>query len=173
MKRSWLILPAGLLFLAPFLWVLWSGFGKDPHAVPDAMTGQAAPAFSTQTLDDEPLSLEDLKGRPIVLNFWSTWCVPCKVEHPVLQAGAATYGPQGVVFLGVLYGDEPNKASAFLKKNGSAFPTLVDPEGAMAVDYGVAGVPETFFIDAEGQIVLKVSGPVSHAVLVETVEGLL
>jgi len=172
-KRTWWILPLGLAVLAPFIWVLWSGFGKDPHAVPDAMTGQAAPAFSSVTLDGEPLSLEELSGRPVVLNFWSTWCVPCKVEHPVLQAGAATYGPQGVIFLGVLYGDEPAKARAFLKKNGEAYPTLEDPQGGMAVDYGVAGVPETFFIDAEGRIVRKVSGPVDAGTLTSTVESML
>ena len=173
MKRTWLILPLGLAVLVPFLWVLWSGFGKDPHAVPDAMTGQAAPAFSTVTLDGEPLALEDLRGRPVVLNFWSTWCIPCKTEHPVLQAGAATYGPRGVVFLGVLYGDEVPKARAFLKDNGEAYPTLDDPEGAMAVDYGVAGVPETFFIDPEGRIVRKVSGPLTSSVLTETLEPML
>ena len=78
-----------------------------------------------------------------------------------------------MVFLGVLYGDEPAKARAFLSASGSAYPTLDDPEGAMAVDYGVAGVPETFFIDRDGQIVRKISGPVSAVALAETLEGML
>ena len=170
--RLW-ILAVGIVFLLPLVYVLWTGFGKDPKAVPDAMTGETAPRWELVTLDGEPLSLDDLEGFPVVLNFWSTWCVPCKVEHPVLQAAEAEYGPRGVVFLGVLYGDEPSKARAFLQKQGNAYPTLVDLEGRTAVDYGVAGVPETFFIGKDGQIVKKVSGAVTMLVMVETLEGML
>ncbi|MCP4810789.1 MAG: TlpA family protein disulfide reductase [Proteobacteria bacterium] len=170
--RLW-ILGLGLVLLIPMVWVLASGFGKDPHAVPDAMTGEVAPPFSLHTMDGELVTLKELEGRPVVLNFWSTWCVPCKIEHPVLQNGASTYGPRGVVFLGVLYGDTEAAARPFLKKNGSTYPTLLDPDGATAVDYGVAGVPETFFIDGDGMIVRKVAGPVSADVLITTLEGML
>ncbi|MBW1877631.1 MAG: redoxin family protein, partial [Deltaproteobacteria bacterium] len=96
-------------------------------------------------------------------NFWSTWCVPCKQEHPVLQSAATRYDE--VAFFGVLYSDEPVKAKAYLKRAGSTYQTLVDPGGKMAVDYGVAGVPETYFIDANGVITHKQVGPVSWDLL--------
>jgi cytochrome c biogenesis protein CcmG/thiol:disulfide interchange protein DsbE len=169
---KWWILGLGVVLLAPLVWVLYSGFGKDPHAVPDAMTGQVAPAFTLQTLDGETVRLEELRGFPVVLNFWSTWCQPCRIEHPVLQKGAETYGPQGVVFLGVLYGDEPAKARPFLKRYGSVYPTLIDPDGLTAVDYGVAGVPETYFIDKQGSIVHKAAYPIDWVELVERLEVL-
>lgn len=168
------ILAVGLVALIPLVYVLGSGFGKDPHAIPDAMTGEVAPSFELVTLDGEPVALEDLAGRPVVLNFWSTDCSGCRIEHPILQQGAAGYGPRGVVFLGVSFGDEDlNLVRAFLKKHGNAYPTLVDPGGSTAVDYGVAAVPETFFISGDGQIGRKVSGPVSAEVLTMTLEGML
>ena len=169
---KWWILALGVALLAPLVWILHSGFGKDPHAVPDAMTGQVAPDFRLQSLDGDEVHLEDLRGFPVVLNFWSTWCGPCKIEHPVLQKGAESYGPQGVVFLGVLYGDEPAKARPFLKRYGSVYPTLIDPDGLTSVDYGVAGVSETYFIDKQGNIVHKASYPISWPELVQRLEGL-
>lgn len=169
----WGILAAGMALVLPLLWILYSGFGKDPHALPDVMTGTPAPAFSLVTLDGEPVALEGLRGKPVVLNFWATWCAPCAQEHPVLLAGARRYQDKGVVFLGVLYGDTPEKARDFVARKGQAYPTLVDPEGRTAIDFGVAGVPETYFIDTQGNIARKIAGPVSMPVLMETVEGML
>lgn len=168
---NWKILVGGLLLIAPLLWVLYSGFGKDPHALPSTMEGRVAPPFALQDMDGNPVSLESLRGTPVVINFWATWCVPCKQEHPYLQEAARAYEGR-VRFLGVLYGDEPATARAFLGRYGSSYPTLVDADQSTAIDYGVAGVPETFFVNAEGQIVRKVSGPVNMAVLVETLESM-
>lgn len=166
------VLFVGSACVAAMVALLAAGFGRNPSEVPFVLQDQPATPFRLERLGGgDPISLEALKGRPAVINFWSTWCVPCKVEHPVLQAGANRY--RDVQFVGVLYGDEPEAAQRFLQRTPSVFPTILDPGGRMAVDYGVAGVPETFFLDAEGRIVRKVAGALSAAALVETVEAIL
>lgn len=170
---NWKILAAGALVVVPLVWVLAEGFGRDPRALPSVLEGTEAPGFSLTTLEGEVVSLDSLRGSPVVLNFWATWCVPCLQEHPVLLQGASRYKGRGVVFLGLLYGDEPEKATAYLEKHGAAYPTLLDPGQRTAIDYGVGGVPETFFLDREGRIVRKVSGPLSPDVLFGTLEALL
>ncbi len=129
-----------------------------------------APGFALTTLDGETVDLASLAGKPLVLNFWATWCQPCALEHPNLLAGARRN--PGVVFLGVLYGDTPEKAKWYLERAGSAYPTLVDPGQRTAMDYGVGGVPETFFIDREGRIVNKLAQPLSAAELQRQVEAI-
>ncbi len=153
MRVNWKILLPGLLLVIPLLLVLWSGFGNDPHAVPDVRTGTTAPVWKLTDLDGKSWSSEELKGKPVVLNFWSTWCGPCKYEHPLLLQAAAAY--PDVVFLGVIYSDEPAAVSRYLDRNGKAYAHLLDEGGHLAIDFGVTGVPETFFIDRSGLIVHK------------------
>jgi cytochrome c biogenesis protein CcmG/thiol:disulfide interchange protein DsbE len=129
-----------------------------------------APGFALTTLDGEAVDLASLAGKPLVLNFWATWCQPCKLEHPNLLEGARRN--PGVAFLGVLYGDTPEKAKRYLDRVGSAYPTLVDPGQRTAMDYGVGGVPETFFIDREGRIVKKLAQPLSATELQRQVEAI-
>ena len=105
-----------------------------------------------------PISLESLRGKPVVMNFWATWCVPCYQEHPALVGAARALG-KDVQFLGVVYEDDEARVGAFLEKRGSAYPSLLDDGGRTAIAYGVAGVPETFFIDAAGRVVEKYVGP--------------
>lgn len=124
-------------------------------------------------LSGKPRGLEVAADRVRVINFWATWCVPCSQEHPLLLEAAQRYQDRGVVFLGVLYGDTADKAVPFLKKHGSAYPNLLDPGQVTAIDYGVGGVPETFFIDKSGMIARKVVGPVSPDEMISTLESLL
>jgi cytochrome c biogenesis protein CcmG/thiol:disulfide interchange protein DsbE len=172
-RVNWRVLSIGAVVTLPLVALLASGFGRDPKLRSNALEGRQAPAFSLKTLSGEPFSLASVKGKPVVLNFWSTWCQPCKIEHPVLMGAAESYGPAGVQFVAVLYQDEPAKAQAFLNRSGAHWPTLADPGGRTAIAYGVAGVPETFFIDKDGRIVRKVSGPVSQAIMVTTLEQML
>lgn len=169
---KWWILGLGALLLLPLVYVLYSGFGNDPHAIPDTRTGTPAPDFALHTLDGEPVVLKELRGFPVVLNFWATDCQGCIIEHANLVKAGETYGPQGVVFLGVLYNDSEKLAKAFLKQKGSSYPTLLDPDGRTAVDYGVTGIPETYFIDKQGMIVHKAAYPLSWPELVERLEAL-
>lgn len=170
---NWKVLAAGGALVLPLIWVLNRGFDFDPRALPNALEGKPAPSFALSTLEGQPVSLKSLEGSPVVLNFWASWCVPCLSEHPTLIEAAERYKGRGVVFLGVLYGDEAQNGLDFLAKHGGAYPTLLDPGQRTAIDYGVAGVPETFFISRGGQIVKKVVGPVSPSLVVQTLEALL
>lgn len=153
------ILAAGLGLTVPLLVVFAVSFGKDPHKVESPLVGRSAPAFQLRPLDGgSPVSLAGLKGTPVVVNFWATWCGPCVQEHHVLQRGFESYG-RDVQFLGIVYEDTEDRIHEFLRKSGGAYPTLVDDAGKSAIAYGVYGVPETFFIDAEGTIVAKHEGP--------------
>lgn len=167
---KWPILVAGVAVVVGLVVLLNSGFGKDPHAVPSMLEGRPAVAFDLEDLDGRPVSLAGLRGTPLILNFWSTWCQPCKIEHPYFQDAARAF--PGVRFFGMLYGDEPEKARRFLQQSHAAYPTLFDPKDRVAIDYGVTGVPETFFIDRQGIIVKKVSGVVPPDLLQEMIERL-
>jgi cytochrome c biogenesis protein CcmG, thiol:disulfide interchange protein DsbE len=171
---NWRVFIAGAVLTVPLVWLLASGFGKDPRELPSVMEGRDAPGFVLADLDgSSPVSLESLHGRVVVLNFWATWCGPCAMEHEDLQATAKHYTDRGVVFLGLLYGDQPAAAKVFLSKAGSSYENLDDPNQAVAIDYGVAGVPETFVIARNGRIVKKFVGPVDSATLSAVIEGLL
>ncbi|RME28070.1 MAG: thiol:disulfide interchange protein [Deltaproteobacteria bacterium] len=171
---NWKVLLAGAIIVVPLIVVLALGFGKDPHALPVTMEHKPAPAFSLDAMDGEGhFDLAELKGRPVVLNFYASWCVPCAQEHPWLVQVSRTYIPKGVVFLGVLYNDEPAKGRGFLARYGKNYPTLLDPGGRVAIDYGVAGVPETYVIDREGMIVRKFVGPVTPDEFLAVLEAVL
>lgn len=161
MKRT-IAVAVALLIIVGLLVVLGLAFGKDPHEVPFKLAGKPAPNFHIKRLDnDQVVSLSDYKGRPVVLNFWATWCGPCKYEHPVLDWAAKQYGDR-VVFLGIVFEDTESNTKNFLRDNGWNFPQLFDPKSTVAVDYGVSGVPETYFINRAGIIVKKYPAPFSE-----------
>jgi cytochrome c biogenesis protein CcmG/thiol:disulfide interchange protein DsbE len=166
------VLGLGLLIPLPIVALLVWGFGRDPHALPNMLEGRQAPDFALRDIDGNEVSLQALRGKPVVLNFWSTWCQPCKLEHPHLLATARKYGDR-VAFYGVIYEDKPAPIRAYLARKGGAYPHLVDPGSRTAFAYWVAGVPETYFINHAGKIVEKVSFPVSQAFLSERLDALL
>ena len=92
---NWRVLTAGAVVTVPLVALLAAGFGRDPKLRSNALEGREAPPFALKTIDGEPFSLADAKGVPVVVNFWSTWCQPCKIEHPVLMDAAQAYGPAG------------------------------------------------------------------------------
>lgn len=152
------VLVAGLAVVVPLILLLVLNIGRNPHAVSSPMLNKPAPDFALRPAGGGPaVSLASLRGKPVVLNFWATWCVPCFEEHGVLTEAARLH--PGVHFVGVIYEDEEERVNGFLSRQGKAYPSLMDPEGKTAIAYGVYGVPETFFIDAGGQIVSKYVGP--------------
>lgn len=152
------VLAAGAVVVVPLLAVLLLNLGRDPRSVRSPLIGQTAPGFSLAPVGGgPPIALDSLRGRPVVVNFWATWCTPCFQEHSALHAAARAM--TDVQFLGVVYEDQESTTQAFLKERPNAYPSLMDPQGRTAIAYGVFGVPETFFIDRQGRTVEKYVGP--------------
>jgi cytochrome c biogenesis protein CcmG/thiol:disulfide interchange protein DsbE len=156
----WLLVP---LLVLPLGWLLMTGFGRDPREIASPLVGRPAPAWEVATLDGGRLSSADLAGEPYVVNFWASWCIPaCVDEHPVLRAAS----DGGVTIVGVLYQDAAADAEAFLARYGDAgYRHLVDDSGAVAIEFGVTGPPETYFVDADGIVRAKQFGPLTDALM--------
>ena len=167
----WLLVP---LLVIPVGWLLFTGFGRDPRAVASPLIGRAAPAWTLTALDGETLTSEDLAGRPYVVNFWASYCIPaCVDEHPVLAAAHEQYG-EDLAIVGVLYSDDPADAQGFLARYGDAgYPHLVDPDGRLAIEFGVTGPPESYFVDADGVVRAKQFGPLTDALMGERLATVL
>ncbi len=164
------VLVGGLLVTLPLVVLLLLSLGRDPRKVDSPLIGRQAPRFSLPvTNGGETVSLDSLRGRTVVMNFWATWCVPCFEEHAVLTAGPRRFGSD-VVFLGVIYQDEAPNVQRFLREQGSTYSSLMDETGKVAIAFGVYGVPETFFISPAGTIVDKHVGPLSSDQLAHYVE---
>lgn len=122
-------------------------------------SGQA-PEFTFTTFDGQTISLSDLRGKGVVLNFWASWCDPCRDEAALLQENAQREKDNGIVFIGLDYLDQEPAAKAYLAEFGITYPSGPDLQSAAARKYGIKGVPETFMIDPQGQIKDIVIGPV-------------
>jgi cytochrome c biogenesis protein CcmG, thiol:disulfide interchange protein DsbE len=154
------VLTTGVLITAAVVGLLFLGLGKNPNEIRSPLIGRAAPSFALREAGTgRPVDIAQYRGKPVVINFWATWCGPCWEEHPVLVAGARAH--PDVQFLGVVFQDTEDKILGFLEQRGSSYPTVVDDRGKTAIAYGVAGVPESFFLDANGVIVAKYSGPLN------------
>jgi cytochrome c biogenesis protein CcmG/thiol:disulfide interchange protein DsbE len=157
------VLLVGGVVTAALVGVLFVGLGKDPAAIESPLIGKPAPTFALRQVGTgNTVDVSQFRGKPVVVNFWATWCVPCWEEHPVLVSTARMLQPN-VQFLGVVFQDDESKIQNFLAQRGSSYPTVVDEAGKTAIAYGVGGVPETFFLDKNGVIVAKYVGPMSSA----------
>jgi cytochrome c biogenesis protein CcmG/thiol:disulfide interchange protein DsbE len=159
------VLIIGVAITAALVAVLFLGLGRDPQQIQSPLVGRAAPAFALKEVGSgRTIDLAALRGKPSVINFWATWCMPCYQEHPVLVDNARLFGSQ-VQFVGVVFNDDESSISKFLRERGSAYPTLLDAQGKTAIAYGVGGVPESFFLNRDGVIVAKFSGPMTADIL--------
>ncbi len=172
------ILSASLLLLL-FVRLLNAGQAVG-NAGTSPVVGHAAPDFSVSLLNGkagQALRLADLKGKPVVVNFWASWCDPCVDEAPVLEAASQQYAAQGVVFVGISYEDEPTDSTRFLQQYGVTYPVGTDGSaktpGAIAIAYGVLAPPETYFINRSGVVVDEFSGPLSANLLDQRVARIL
>ena len=162
-----------LLFVVPFavVAVLMWGFyiflqQGPPGALPSPLVGKVAPDFTLPPLDAQAQNFtrDELgKGKPVIINFFASWCTPCRVEHSTLEALAAK---GDVALYGIDYKDKPEDARAFLTELGNPFGRInEDRNGRVAIDWGVTGVPETFVIDGNGIIRVHYAGPLSDEIV--------
>ena len=159
--KKWLIPGAAV----PLLALLAFGLTRPAKKLPSALVGKQAPSFRGQTLDGDTASLGELRGNVTILNFWASWCVPCRQEHPVLMRATRTWPDDSVSLVGVVYQDGRSNARAFMQRYGGSWTSILDPGTRTAIDYGVTGVPETFFIGPDGTVVSKHTGPMSWEIL--------
>ncbi len=159
MKALRLLLPlAVFVVIVAFLWV---GLYRDPREVPSPLVDKPAPAFTLAQLHapDKQLSAADMKGQVWLLNVWASWCVSCRVEHPLLVELAKA---NVVPVIGLNYKDRNDLGKQWLAQNGDPYKlSIVDADGRVGIDYGVYGVPETFVIDKNGVIRYKQIGPIT------------
>lgn len=147
--------------LLAFLWMQLLTPAQNKTAAKDPLVGKAARNFTLVALNGytvPTISLADFKGKPVVLNVWSSSCGPCIHEAPLLQATWQSQQAKGVVFLGLDFQDTKSDGLSFLQKYGITYANALDAAGSVAIDYGVTGTPETFFIDRHGVIVNHVIG---------------
>jgi cytochrome c biogenesis protein CcmG/thiol:disulfide interchange protein DsbE len=171
MKWKTLLVP---LASVPVILLLAYGFRTDPRAIPSPLITKPAPAFTLAAFDGPQVTLVSLKGKPVVVNFWASWCFPaCYEEAPLLQAAWERYKGRGLVVLGVAIQDQEANIRQFMKRFGFTFPNGPDPGGKISIDYGIYGVPETLFIDREGRIAYKHVGALTPELLDAQIQALL
>ena len=127
--------------------------------------GDIARDFVITTFDGKEVRLSDLRGQIVMLDFWASWCSPCRQEASTLAATYSGYKARGVEFLGVAIWDSEEEAKRFVEESGATYLMGVDTKGNIAIDYGLTGIPEKYFIDTEGNIVRKFVGPVNEVIL--------
>lgn len=173
-RRRWRTVALVLLPLAAFALLLATSLGRDPRELPSELVGEAAPTFALPNLEGGgTLALSDLRGQVVVVNFWASWCLECRTEHPALDAAWGRYRERGVVFVGVLFEDTVEDGLAFAEEFETDWPLVDDPGSRTAIDYGVFGVPETFVIAPDGTVAAKRVGPVDYEWLTSTIDAAL
>lgn len=167
---------SGILIAAAVATValLTRGLFVNVEKVPSALVGKKAAGFEVKGLGDAgTVSLASFKGKPVILNFWASWCTSCREEAEMLETFWQMARDKGIQVVGVAVQDTPEAALEFARRAGKTFPVGIDESGKVGLDYGVYGVPETFFIDASGIIRYKEAGPLTHEVLMTEAERIM
>jgi len=161
MRRLVFLLP--ILIVAALVAAFWRGLdpNRDPSALPSALVGKPAPAFDLPGLAEGAprLDLAAFKGKLVAVNFFASWCLPCRAEHPFLKQLTAEFG---VPVIGIAWKDKPEAARAFLAELGDPYAvTASDEGGRTGIDFGITGIPETFLVDGAGIVRYRFGGPLS------------
>ena len=159
--------------IAALVVVLMLAFRHDPLDVRTGTVNKPAAAFVLDRLDGAgKVSLADHAGKVVVLNFFASWCIPCKEENPALVRVWERYRSSDVVVIGILYQDSLDSGRRYVRDNGVTWPTATDEDGRIAFAYGVRGIPETYFIGPDGVIAGRHIGPITEATLVVAIDSL-
>ena len=159
--------------IAALVVVLMLAFRHDPLDIRTGTVNKPAAAFVLDRLDGAgKVSLADHAGKVVVLNFFASWCIPCKEENPALVRVWERYRSSDVVVIGILYQDSLDSGRRYVRDNGVTWPTATDEDGRIAFAYGVRGIPETYFIGPDGVIAGRHIGPISEATLVVAIDSL-
>ncbi len=170
-RGLWVLLAGGIVLgaIMAFLTVVWasaSGRGVSSGAatsIPERVAvGQPAPDFSASTPGGKMIRLSSLYGSPVALNFWATWCIPCKVEMPELQAAQERYGKDRLVVLGVNAGESAEQVEAYMQGLKITFDSVLDPQESIIDQYDIRAFPTTIWIDANGVVRAKHIGPLTR-----------
>ena len=149
------------------------GAKNESSSKPSSETKESAPDFTLALLDGKKFHLGDYKGKPVLINFFASWCLPCREEMPVLEKVVNEYEPKGVIFLGVAVDDTEIKMKDFVAKYGVTFPVGLDKTAAIQKSFGIYGIPTTYFIDKQGVINYSHSGSVTEELLQHELDKLL
>jgi cytochrome c biogenesis protein CcmG/thiol:disulfide interchange protein DsbE len=166
-------LVVGAVIAVPLVIFLALGFGHDPNVIDSPLIGKPAPEFVLRDFDGGTVDLASLRGKPVVVNFWASWCQPCVAEHPLLVEAAGRYREQ-VAFIGVVPSEDTAAAvERFTARLGKWGPAYHDADGKVSIAYGVFKLPETYFVSSDGRIVSKVAGPLDQQSLRANLEAVL
>lgn len=172
-RANWLYWIAGAIIVALVLGVYFRSGGNAPPVGPASLAGHQAPSFTASTLSGTSGSLQDYRGRIVVMNLWGSWCPPCRAEMPDLQRLYDSYRSHDVVVLGVDQGESVQRASAFARSLRINYPILVDEQQQYGRVYAALGMPTTIVIDRKGVVVQGFDGQLSYPQMVEAISPLL
>jgi len=172
MRRYLFLLPVLAFVLLGIFLYLALQFGNDFKNIPSALIGKSVPDFELASFTDETrISPQQFMGKPYIINYFASWCLPCRAEHPLLKE---LHARSGVPILGILYKDKREDAEAFLAELGNPFSAIAfDQDGRTGIEFGLYGIPETYIIDKDGKIVFRHAGPIDPTLLRETLLPLL
>jgi cytochrome c biogenesis protein CcmG/thiol:disulfide interchange protein DsbE len=174
---GWMRFVLAALAVGGFVGILTYAFTRDERYMRTLVPAERAPSFILTLFDGKVIKLEDFRGRTVFVNFWASWCVPCRAEASALESAWRKHKDKGVVFLGVNIQDKEEDARAFIKEFGITYLNGPDPNEKIAVDYAVWGIPQTFLIDPQGGIAYRHAGelkaPIIETKLNEVLQGMV
>ena len=174
MKKLITLIPLVVLLVICVFVLIYLLSNKDPNKPPSVLINKTVPSFKSESLFNSSkfIVTEDLKNKKILINFFASWCLPCKVEHPLFLELSDNY--ENLYLLGFNHKDKKEDAKKYLKDDGDPYNFVgIDSDGLIALEFGVFGLPETFLINEDGKIIYKYMGPLTEKIIKDEIESLL